>query len=128
MEKEYGKHDEPDKMPARHQLLSIFKESWRDDHKFFSVRDLELCVKGLCDGMYEMVELELGADIIQAFPKEEDRQNFTIQAFRGEENGSRVLKCTMSPSQAQSWMLEILESGLPKDLSGWEDITDTVEA
>ena len=118
MEKEYGKHDEPDKMPARHQLLSIFKESWRDDHKFFSVRDLELCVKGLCDGMYEMVELELGADIIQAFPKEEDRQNFTIQAFRGEENGSR----------AQSWMLEILESGLPKDLSGWEDITDTVEA
>ena len=127
MEKEHGKLEEPGMEPARHQLLSVFKENWRDDYKFFSARDLELCVKGLEDGTYEMVELELGTEFVQAFLHEEDKQNFIIRLFKGEENDSSVLKRTMSPSQAQSWLMEILESGLPKELGGWEDVTETMK-
>jgi len=127
MENEYGKQEETDRMPARRRLLSIFKESWRDDYKFFSARDLELCVKGLCSGGYEMAELELGTDVIQVFPLGEEKQGFAVQVFREGEDGSRVLKMTMSPSRAQSWLAEVLESGLPGELGGWEDITDTMK-
>ena len=38
MSEAYGKKEE-----ELHQLLTIYKESWRDDHKFFSTKDLAGC-------------------------------------------------------------------------------------
>ena len=37
-------HDQKGRMANWHQLLVIFGESWHDEHKFFSARDVELAV------------------------------------------------------------------------------------
>ena len=128
MEKEHGRNEEPDKTSARHGILSIFKESWRDDHRFFSDRDLELCVKGLCEGTYEMVEVELERELLQAFSSKEKEPDITMQLYMGEEDSARVLEKTVTPPEAQSLLMQMSDSGVPKELSGWKDITDTMKA
>ena len=43
-------HDQKGRMANWHQLLVIFGESWHDEHKFFSARDVELAVEGIQQG------------------------------------------------------------------------------
>ena len=53
-------HDQKGRMANWHQLLVIFGESWHDEHKFFSARDVELAVEGIQQGKYQKVVLEWG--------------------------------------------------------------------
>lgn len=50
------------------QLLTIHGESWRDEHKFFSARDLELAVEGLEEGRYVKVDYQLGLAVLSVRP------------------------------------------------------------
>ena len=45
-----------------HQILVIFGESWHDEHKFFSARDVELAIDGIHEGKYTKAVLEWGID------------------------------------------------------------------
>lgn len=122
MKEAHGKND-----GAGHQLLSLYKECWRDDHKFFSTRDLELAMDGLCDGTYEMVELEAGEDILRAFGSGDGEADITMRLFIGEEDGVCVKEGTVSPSQARACLMQMSEGNPPMDVGGWKDITDTIE-
>ena len=108
MSEAYGKKEE-----ELHQLLTIYKESWRDDHKFFSTKDLELAVDGLCGGKYEMVELEMGKDALLAVLQEEKAPDMEKSDI---------------PSQVKVCLTRLWEGGAPKELNGWNDITSTIEA
>ena len=123
MSEAYGKKEE-----ELHQLLTIYKESWRDDHKFFSTKDLELAVDGLCGGKYEMVELEMGKDALLAVLQEEKAPDITMQLYIWQENGPRVMEKTDIPSQVKVCLTRMWEGGAPKELNGWNDITSTREA
>lgn len=127
MEEMHDKKEEADKAQGRRRLLSIFKESWRDDYRFFSVRDLELCIKGLCEGTYMMAELEIGEDVLGVLPGGNQGTELILRLQREEKNGFRILERTVIPSEAQSLLIQALESGLPKGQSGWKDITDTMK-
>lgn len=126
MEKAHDQNGESRGTKARHRLLSIFKESWRDDYKFFSARDLELCVKGLCGGIYEMAELELEADTIQALSGGE--AGIVMRLHMGQEEGRRVLEKTLAPDEACFWLTQVSTGGLPEEWGGWKDVTDAAEA
>lgn len=123
MSEAYGKKEE-----ELHRLLTIYKENWRDDHKFFSARDLELAVNGLCERAYEMAELEVGEDILQAVLSEEKAPDITLRLVIWRESGSRVMEKTVTSSQALTYLGQMRDEGAPKELAGWNDITDTIEA
>lgn len=113
--------------PGWHQRLIIFGESWHDEHKFFSAKDLELAVEGLHDGKYRIVVLEWGLEEFDISP---GRQNDLMIVWRtnapGEEN-FRFYEREGTAVQVKFWLINFLEYGHFKEMSGWNDITDQIK-
>lgn len=124
MEKIRDQKEGPRGAAGGHRLLSVYRESWREDYKFFSARDLELCVKGLCEGTFELVELELGDDLIRASAG--GKSEIVLRRCRWNEAGSRTLEQRHAPARAMSWLAQAAEDGLSEEPDGWKDVTDAV--
>ncbi len=110
-----------------HQLLVIFGESWHDEHKFFSGRDVELAVEGIHEGKYTKVFLEWGIHTFDLFPGvQNDLAVIWCTNHTGRGN-SRFLVREGTVTQVKFWMNRFLNEGFFEDLSGWEDITAQVK-
>ena len=109
------------------QLLVIFGESWHDEHRFFSARDVELAIDGIHEGTYTKAFLECGTQAIDFFP--------------GVQNDLMVIRCTNNTgkgearflakegtvTQVKFWLANYFNSGVFEEMSGWADITDQIE-
>ena len=120
-------HDQKGRMANWHQLLVIFGESWHDEHKFFSARDVELAVEGIQQGKYQKVVLEWG---IQAFDMFPGLQNDLMVIWCSDNRGggdTRFFAREGTVTQVKFWLNGYLERGFSGEMSGWTDITDQIE-
>ena len=120
-------HDQKGRMANWHQLLVIFGESWHDEHKFFSARDVELAVEGIHQGKYQKVVLEWG---IQAFDMFPGLQNDLMVIWCSDNRGggdTRFFAREGTVTQVKFWLNGYLERGFSGEMSGWTDITDQIE-
>ncbi len=120
-------HYQKGRMANWHQLLVIFGESWHDEHKFFSARDVELAVEGIQQGKYQKVVLEWG---IQAFDMFPGLQNDLMVIWCSDNRGggdTRFFAREGTVTQVKFWLNGYLERGFSGEMSGWTDITDQIE-
>ena len=120
-------HDQKGRIANWHQLLVIFGESWHDEHKFFSARDVELAVEGIQQGKYQKVVLEWG---IQAFDMFPGLQNDLMVIWCSDNRGggdTRFFAREGTVTQVKFWLNGYLERGFSGEMSGWTDITDQIE-
>lgn len=110
-----------------HQLLVIFGESWHDEHKFFSSKDLELAIEGVHNGKYQKAVLEWGSEAFHIFPSMQNRLMVIWRANNTGKTGVRFLAREGTVNQVKFWLINYLDSGSFEEVSGWNDITDQVE-
>ncbi len=110
-----------------HQLLVIFGESWHDEHKFFSSRDVELAVEGIYEGKYTKVVLEWGTKAFDLFPGVQN-DLMVIWCTNNTKNGNtRFLAREGTVTQVKFWLVNYLNHGFFEEMSGWADITAQIE-
>lgn len=120
-------HDQKGRMANWHQLLVIFGESWHDEHKFFSARDVELAVEGIQQGKYQKVVLEWGIQEFDMFP---GLQNDLMVIWCSDNRGggdTSFFAREGTVTQVKFWLNGYLERGFSGEMSGWTDITDQIE-
>lgn len=110
-----------------HQLLVIFGESWHDEHKFFSARDVELAIEGIHEGKYLKAVLEWGAGAVDLFPGVQNDLMVIWRANDTKRGDTRFLAKTGTVTQVKFWLAGYLKYGFFKELSGWTDITGQIE-
>ena len=109
------------------QLLVIFGESWHDEHKFFSARDVELAIEGIHEGKYTKAVLQWGTQEIDFFP---GVQNDLIVIWCTNNTGkgdTRFLAKEGTVAQVKFWLVHYLDQGFFEEMSGWADITNQIE-
>ncbi len=101
-----------------HKLLVIFGESWHDEHKFFSARDLELAIEGIHEGNYQKVVLEWGTQAVDLFPGVQNEMMIiwcTDNTGKGE---PRFLAKEGTVTQVKFWLVGYLAHGFFGEMSG----------
>ena len=101
------------------RYLRIFGESWHDEHRFFSARDLELAVEGLSGGKYKCVELGLKGASFRIFSDEEEKEIIIMQIYFEEESGFRSLIKKGTMTQVKFWLVKIFHEGLREVIAAW---------
>ena len=114
-------------MRGWHQLLMIFGESWHDEHKFFSARDVELAIEGIHEGTYTKVFLEWGTWAIDLFPGVQNDLMVIWCTNNTGKGDTRFLAKEGTVTQVKFWLVNYLNSGVFEEMSGWADITDQIE-
>ena len=110
-----------------HQLLVIFGESWHDEHRFFSARDIELAVDGIYEGKYQKAVLEWGTEAFDLFPGIEN-ELMVIWRTNHAGGNTRFLAKEGTASQVKFWLGNYLDHGFSEDRSGWADVTGQIES
>lgn len=110
-----------------HQLLVIFGESWHDEHKFFSAKDVELAVEGVYDGKYQRVVLEWGFEGFEIFPGRQNELLVVWYTGDAEKGKSRFYAKEGTAIQVKFWLVNGLNSGFSGEKDGWNEITDQIE-
>ena len=109
------------------QLLVIFGESWHDEHRFFSARDVELAVEGVHEEKYRKVVLEWGIQAFDLFP---GVQNEIMVIWCSNNTGKgnfRFLAKEGTVTQVKFWLVNFLNHGFFEEMVGWVDITAQIE-
>lgn len=102
------------------QLLVIFGESWHDEHKFFSARDVELAIEGIHEEKYTKAVLEWGTKAFNLFPGVQNDLMViwcTNNTGRGD---TRFLAKEGTVAQVKFWLVSYLNSGVFEEMSSWE--------
>ncbi len=110
-----------------HQLLVIFGESWHDEHKFFSAKDVELAVEGVHDGKYQRAVLEWGFDAFEIVPGQQMELLVVWCTSDAERGKSRFYGREGTATQVKFWLVTGLNSGFSGEKDGWNEITVQVE-
>ena len=119
--------DQKNQMRNWHQYLIIFGESWHDEHRFFSARDVELAIEGIHEGKYTKALLEWGTNAFDLFP---GLQNDLMVIFCTNNTGkgqTRFLAKEGTVTQVKFWMVNYLDHGFLEEMNGWADITAQIE-
>ena len=110
-----------------HQILVIFGESWHDEHKFFSARDVELAIDGIHEGKYTKAVLEWGIQALDFFPGIQNDLMVIWCTNNTGKGGTRFLAKDGTVTQVKFWMSLFLKESFFKETSGWADITEQIE-
>ena len=114
-------------MQGWRQLLVIFGESWHDEHKFFSARDVELAVEGIQEGKYTKAVLEWGTKAFDLFPGVRNDLMVILCSNITGKGDTRFLAKEGTAAQVKFWLVSYLNSGAFDEMSGWVDITYQIE-
>ena len=109
------------------QLLVIFGESWHDEHRFFSARDVELAIEGIHEGKYTKVVLEWGMQELDFFPGVQNDLMVIWCTNNTGKGDTRFLAKEGTVTQVKFWLSRFLDEGLFKEMSGWADVTVQIE-
>lgn len=105
------------------RCLRIFGESWKDEHPFFSLRDLELTMEGLAEGKYQRMELLFDKISLCAFRKEGEESSLVLQLYLWDESRClHIFERAFTLTQAKFWLVRIFYEGMPIELDGWNEI------
>lgn len=114
-------------MRGWHQLLVIFGESWHDEHKFFSARDVELAIEGIHEGKYTKAVLEWGMQALDFFPGVQSDLMVVWCTNNTGKGDTRFLAKEGTVTQVKFWLSLFLDEGFLKEMSGWADVTVQIE-
>lgn len=120
--------DEQNGQPVTYwnKLLVVFGESWHNELKFFSARDVELAVEGICEGKYQKAILEWGWKAVILLPGvQNDMMVIWCTNHTGKENTCFLAK-EGTMTQVKFWMVGYMNSG-SFERGGWTDVTDRME-
>lgn len=109
------------------QLLVIFGESWHDEHRFFSGRDVELAIEGIYEGKYTKVVLEWGTKVFNLFPGVQNDLMVIWCTNNTGKGDTRFLAKEGTVTQVKFWLIHYLNQGFFEEMSGWVDITGQIE-
>ncbi len=116
-----------EQMTFWHQLLVIFGESWHDEHKFFSARDVELAIEGIHEGKYQKAVLEWGAQAFDLFPGVQNDLMVIWRTNNTEKGNTRFLAKEGTVTQVKFWLVRYLHHGFFEETGAWADITAQIE-
>lgn len=116
-----------DLMTFWHQRLIIFGESWHDEHKFFSSKDVVLAIEGVHDGKYQKVVLEWGAGRFDVSSSQPDQLLVFWRIKDPGEGDVRFFAREGTVNQVKFWLVNYLEDGPSEGMQGWSDITAQIE-
>ncbi len=119
--------DQKGQMFYWHRLLVIFGESWHDEHKFFSVRDVELAIDGIHEGKYTKAVLEWGTQALDFFPGVQNDLMVIWCTNNTGKGDTRFLAKEGTVTQVKFWLVNYLKSGVFEEMSGWADVTAQIE-
>ena len=105
----------------------IFGESWHDEHKFFSVRDVELAIDGIHEGKYTKAVLEWGTQALDFFPGVQNDLMVIWCTNNTGKGNTRFLAKEGTVTQVKFWLVNYLNSGVFEERNGWTDITGQIE-
>jgi len=108
-----------------HQLLVISGESWRDEHRFFTGRDVELAVEGVSDGTYQSAALEWGIASFTVFPGPEDRLHVSLRTGGAKDGVSHFYMREGTAVQVKFWLLRYLNEGYMDE--SWQEVTGQIK-
>lgn len=114
-------------MRGWHQLLVIFGESWHDEHKFFSARDVELAIEGIHEGRYTKAVMEWGTQALDFFPGVQNDLMVIWCTNNTGKGNTRFLAKEGTVTQVKFWLVNYLNQGFFEEMSSWADITDQIE-
>jgi hypothetical protein len=119
--------DQSGQMTYWHQLLVILGESWHDEHRFFSARDVELAIEGIHEGKYTKAVLEWGTEAIDLFPGVQNDLMVILCTNNTGKGETRFLAKEGTVTQVKFWLVNYLDHGFFEEMSGWADITAQIE-
>ncbi len=114
-------------MRGWHQILVIFGESWHDEHKFFSYRDVELAIEGIHEKKYTKAVMEWGTQAFDFFPGVQNDLMVIWCTNNTGKGDTRFLAKEGTVTQVKFWLVHYLNQGFFEEMSGWADITDQIE-
>ena len=114
-------------MRGWHQLLVIFGESWHDEHKFFSIKDVELVIEGIHEGKYTKAVLEWGTRAVDLFPGVQNDLMVIWCTNNTGKGDTRFLAREGTVAQVKFWLVQYLDRGFFEETHGWVDVTAQIK-
>ena len=110
-----------------HQRLIIFGESWHDEHKFFTSKDVVLAIEGVHNRKYQKAVLEWGTGRFDVSSGQQDKLMVIWRIKSPGKEDVRFYAREGTVNQVKFWLVNYLDDGHFKELQGWNDITAQIE-
>jgi len=119
----------PDRLERRQegQFLILCGESWRNELKFFSARDVELAVEGVHGGKYQWAVLQWGSQLFDILPGAQDELVVVWNTNITGSGEARFFVRGGTAVQIKFLLVHYMDRGSFESMSGWVDITAQIE-
>ena len=108
-----------------HRRLVIVGSAWRNEHSFFTARDVELAAQGVFEGKYQYAVLEWGASSFDLRPGLEDQlQVIWCTNIRGD-MARRFFRKEGTVNQVKFWLIQYLNEGYMNEY--WDEVPAPAE-
>ena len=105
-----------------HRRLVIVGKAWRNEHKFFTARDVELAAQGVFEGKYQYATLEWGPSSFDLLPGLEEQLQVIWRTNIWEDKACRFFRKEGTVTQVKFWLIQYLNEGYVDEY--WEEIDD----
>lgn len=105
-----------------HQRLVIVGNAWRNEHKFFTGRDVELAAQGVFEGKYQYARLEWGSLSFNLIPGSEDQLQVILCTNIRSDKARRFFQKEGTVTQVKFWLIQYLNEGYLDKY--WNEIAD----
>lgn len=102
--------------------LTIAGEAWRNEHRFFTARDVELAAQGVYEGTYQYAVLEWGSSSFDLLPDPEEQLQVIWCTNIRDEKVRRYFRKAGTVTQVKFWLIQYLNEGYADEY--WDEITD----
>lgn len=105
-----------------HRQLTIVGEAWRNVHRFFTARDVELAAQGVYEGTYQYAILEWGSSSFDLLPDQEEQLQVIWCTNIRDEKVRRYFRKAGTVTQVKFWLIQYLNEGYMDE--HWNEVTD----
>lgn len=105
-----------------HQRLIIVGNAWRNEHKFFTGRDVELAAQGVSEGKYQYARLEWGSSSFDLIPGPEGQLQVIWCTNIWFDKARRFFRREGTVNQVKFWLIQYLNEGYVDEY--WDEISD----
>ena len=105
---------------AWHQRLIIVGNAWRNKHKFFTARDVELAAQGFFEGKFQYARLEWDSSSFDLIPGLEDTLQVIWCTNSWSDKARRFFRKVGTVNQVKFWLIQHLNEGVMDEY--WDEI------
>lgn len=100
--------------------LIIVGKAWRNEHRFFTARDVELAAQGVFEGKYQYATLEWGSSSFDMIPGLEDQLQVIWCTNIRDDTVRRFFRKEGTVTQVKFWLIQYLNEGTMNEY--WDEI------